>query len=371
MNDHTKNLDWIQLLRGVAALMVVLAHARYALLNTDSYALADQLFRPGAMGVDLFFLISGFIMCYSTARSDGSPAYALRFLLKRWARVWPVYAVVTLLAIFVLHGGLDYFHYGDQRKAFWHSLAMLPVNPHHAPYFDLTLGVGWTLEFEMYFYLVFAACLLFGRLRWLALAAWIGVTVFVLPQGMALDVERDYGGLGYMNIVTNPFVLEFGAGALIGWLYLQPWFRLPGRGRQLAWHLAGLGCAFAAWAIYSGAVGGHGPLHAGWPLALMLLALALASKTVRIAAPPLALWLGGISYSLYLTHLLSQRLLEQAMAWAGVAPLVHTWGYIFLSTACALSLAALSHRYLEQGLSNRVRDWLLRPWARRPAGTPA
>ncbi|WP_207215862.1 acyltransferase family protein [Pseudolysobacter antarcticus] len=72
MIKNEKNLDWIQLLRGVAALLVVLTHARYALLGTDSFPLAQQIFLPGAMGVDLFFIISGFIMCYSTATSDGS-----------------------------------------------------------------------------------------------------------------------------------------------------------------------------------------------------------------------------------------------------------------------------------------------------------
>ena len=109
MNNQEKNLDWIQVLRGIAALLVVLVHARYALLNTDSFPLAQQLFVPGAMGVDLFFLISGFIMCYSTAGSDGSVGAVARFAIKRFARVWPVYVAVTLVAIFVLNGGIDPF----------------------------------------------------------------------------------------------------------------------------------------------------------------------------------------------------------------------------------------------------------------------
>ena len=369
MNNHEKNLDWIQLLRGVAALLVVLVHARYALLNTDSFPLAQQWFVPGAMGVDLFFLISGFIMCYSTANADGSVSSVMRFAIKRFARVWPVYVAVTLLSVFVLSGGIDYFHVAENRKRFWHSIGMLPFNPHYLPYFSLTLSVGWTLVFEMYFYLVFAVTMLFRRLRWFALASWVLLTVVLLPlgqRGFDFDVTRDLGYNGYMSVVTNGFVLEFVAGALVGWLYLQPWFRL--RSAQLCWHLAGLSTAFALWMIYTFVVDTHGPMKYGWPLALMLLCLALASKTVRLPAPRFLLWLGTISYSLYLTHPVSQGLVTQLMGKAGVVQQAHSWGYMFISTAFALPVAALSYRCLEQGLSEAVRRGLMRLV---PGGRPA
>jgi peptidoglycan/LPS O-acetylase OafA/YrhL len=368
--NNQKNLDWIQMLRGIAALLVVLCHARYALLNTEGFGLAQQLLMPGASGVDLFFLISGFIMCYSTAGSDGSPAEVARFAIKRFARVWPVYAVVTLVAIFALSGGVEYFHDPAKRATFWHSIAMVPANPRYMPYFSLSLEQGWTLLFEMYFYLMFVVSMLFRRLRWVALAAWVGLTV-IAPQLGAYDmsISRDFGySVGYLSIVTSPFVLEFVAGVLIGWLYLQPWFRIGNR--QLAWHGLGLGVAFALWAIYSGATVIHGPTQWGWPLALMVTLMALASKTVRIPVPPFFLWLGAISYSLYLTHLIAQGLVRRAMEAYGLGHLSHTWGFIFISTACALPLAALSHRLLEQGLSNLVRNALLRLVPAKPQQQP-
>nr|WP_315213963.1 acyltransferase [uncultured Duganella sp.] len=364
--NHRKNLDWIQLLRGVAALLVVLTHARYALLGTAAYPLADQWLGPGAMGVDLFFIISGFIMCYTTAGSGGG-AEAARFAIKRFARVWPVYALVTLVAVFVLYDG--YLHAADQRRALWHTLAMVPADPRHAPYFGMSLPVAWTLAFEMYFYLVYAAAMLLPRWRGLALTAWVVLTVLVLP-GMdaspAMGVERDLGyRVGYLAIVTNPFVLEFLAGVGIGWLYLQDWARL--RSHALAWHLLGLAVAFAGWSVYGGLGITHGPSGYGWPLALLVLAMALASKTVEIHVPSPLLWLGSISYSLYLTHLLAQKITFNALTTLGKQQLYPTWGYVFLSTALALSLAALSQRYLEQGLSSLVRRWLLKLVPGRPA----
>lgn len=369
MLNTERNLGWIQLLRGIAALLVVLTHARYALLNTPEYPQADQLLLPGAMGVDLFFIISGFIMCYSTARSDGSPVQVARFLIKRFARIWPAYAMATLLSIFMLSGGADYFHVAANRLAFWHTLGMIPANPHNVPYFSLTLVVGWTLEFEMYFYLCFAASMLFRRLRWFVLGAWVLLTVILLPLGLRgfdMDITRDLGyQTGYMSIVTSPFVLEFVAGAAIGWIYLQDWARL--RSRELCWHVLGLGVAFALWAIYSRATPGHGPTNYGWPLALMVLAMALASKTLELRVPALCLWLGSISYSLYLTHLMAQGLVTRALLHSHLDAWTHQWSYIFLSTAFALSFAALFHHYIEQDASNLLRNWLLRRLAQKSA----
>jgi len=369
MNDTQKNLDWIQLLRGAAAVLVVLTHARYAMLGGDSWPLANQLFTPGALGVDLFFIISGFIMCHSTARADGSPGYVARFMVRRFARVWPVYAVATLASALLLSGGIAYFEHAGNRATFWHSLAMLPAQPHVMPYFTLTLMVGWTLEFEMYFYLVFAGSMLFKRLRWFVLGSWVLLTVILAPlgrRGFDMDITRDLGyDWGYLSIVTSPFVLEFVAGVLIGWLYRQSWFHL--RSAAQAWQVLGLGVAFALWSLYGGVQVTHGPADFGWPLMLMVLAMALASKTVTIPVPPLLLWLGAISYSLYLTHIITQGLLTRWLENHGMRQFAHSWGFMFISTAVALPVAALSHHYLEQGLSDAVRRALMRLLRLAPA----
>lgn len=364
-------LPWIQLLRGVAAVLVVLCHGRASLLDTPAIGLADALLAPGALGVDLFFIISGVIMCYSSAGNDGSGRSVLDFMVRRFARVWPAYAVVVLLSVWVLYSG--YLHVADNRSTLWHTLAMIPMQPQQAPYFGLTLPVAWTLQFEMYFYLAFAASMLFGRWRWLALGTWVGLTALLLPalRGLPLlDVGRNIGfGPGYLNIVTSPFVLEFAAGALIGWLYQQPWARIAHR--PLARHMLGLSVVFALWAIYSTAVSSHGPAAYGWPLALMVLVMALASKTLEIRVPPLFMWLGSISYSLYLTHLLSLKLGRDVLIAADLLPLTRTWSFVFATSALALSIAALSHYLLEQKLAGWVRNQLThRLRLARPATAP-
>lgn len=356
-SPNARNLDWIQMLRGVAALLVVFVHARYAMLDTDQWALANQVFMPGAMGVDLFFVISGFIMYYSTAGSPGGPHEALRFFIKRFARVWPVYAAVTLAYVLAVIGS-GYFE--GNKANFFRSIFFIPLDVHAPPYFSMALPVGWTLIFEMYFYVAFAVSMLFGRLRWFVLASWALLSVILLPlarRGFGLEVDVDLGYGRAMAIASSPFVLEFLAGVLIGWLYRAR--RLTLRSNYVAAHVMAMGVGFAIWAIYSGVTVMHGPMRWGWPVALMVLCTAIACKTLDLRVPRVLTWLGSISYSLYLTHLLAQHIVKKALIMAHLDGYTHAWSFMFISTVAALPLAALSHHYLEEGLAVRLRDWLL------------
>ncbi|TWI65432.1 hypothetical protein IP91_02841 [Pseudoduganella lurida] len=356
-------LQWIQALRGIAVLLVVLTHARYLLLDTDQYALADRLFLPGAMGVDLFFLISGFIMVYTTPGATGLHA-AATFGVKRFARIWPAYAVITLAYVLLVHGA-DYFSDPAHIGVFVRSLLFLPVDPLDPPFFGFAFPLGWTLAFEMYFYLVFGLCMLAGRLRWVAFWAWMLLTLVLVPLasgGPTLDVRQhlDLPGAA-LQLVTNPIVYEFLAGVAIGHLYLQRWFRV--RSTRVAWQLAVCGIGFAAWYGFGRIGTFHGPAAWGWPLALMVLALALASKTVVLSPPSALVWAGTVSYSMYLTHYLGQTVLARLLAWFGID--THTWAQVFITVLFALPVAALAHWLLEIRLGRAVRRALLDRLRRR------
>ncbi len=84
-------------LRGLAALAVVATHARFEFQNTALWPIVDPWLRPGESGVDLFFVISGFIMAHTTRGAGGGPPAAASFAIRRIARVWPAYIVATLL----------------------------------------------------------------------------------------------------------------------------------------------------------------------------------------------------------------------------------------------------------------------------------
>ena len=110
----------------------------------------------GAMGVDLFFILSGFLMVYTTRTLPGGVADARVFLLKRIVRIWPAYAVLTGLTFLTLQGVHGLVEPAG-REALLKTLLFVPVDPYNPLYFSMALPVGWTLTFEMYFYVVFAA----------------------------------------------------------------------------------------------------------------------------------------------------------------------------------------------------------------------
>jgi len=362
--DTRPKLAWIQALRGFAVLFVVLTHARYFFLDTPGWPLADGLLLPGAMGVDLFFVISGFIMVYTTRKLAGTPRDAADFLVRRFARVWPLYAVVTVVWLSVAHQGFGWLTNWPPFRGLLLSLTFQPVDIEQPLFFSTALPLGWTLNFEMYFYLVFGLCLLLGRGRWLALAGWIVLTVIVIPlvkRDLSFDVMTNFRfSLAYLNLITNPIILEFLAGVAIGWLYLQDWFAL--RSRMLARHLVFLALCLAAWACWGRIAVFHGPTQWGAAAALMVLVLALASKTIELRPPAVLVWLGTISFSLYLTHTTVQLAVTRGVTAIGGD--VHSWSHVFLTTALSISVAAAVYHFLEQRLAivtaNALRALLLR-----------
>jgi peptidoglycan/LPS O-acetylase OafA/YrhL len=193
-------------------------------------------------------------------------------------------------------------------------------------------------------------------LRWAVLFGWIVYSVLVFPmarRGLNLDASLDLGyRFGYAALATSPMVLEFLAGAIAAAVYLSP-LRLTSR--RLCWNLLFLMVAVALWSIYAH-FDFHGPLKWGCGAFLIVLGCAIAGKTVDIAMPPVLLWLGTISFSLYLTHTATQQLLQR---WFGAHGLdTHNWGFIFLTTCVAVVAAWGFHEIVEVRLCRAFRRLL-------------
>ena len=148
----------IELARGLAALMILVFHlivlgqARYQAFPFDVTPLIPFL----SGSIDLFFMISGFLMLHTTQAPHNRRA--VPFMLKRLIRIFPSYWLVLGGQIIVLLLKPDWFHrLSAAQPAIWHSVLLLP---HQAP---PILMVAWTLVFEMYFYWLFAATLFLPR----------------------------------------------------------------------------------------------------------------------------------------------------------------------------------------------------------------
>ena len=267
----------IQYLRALAALSVVAFHAcQWARIDFDI----------GSAGVDVFFVISGFIMWRTTEKGGVSPA---EFLRRRAIRIVPLYWTVTLgLAAAALAFPA---RFPDVEPTAWHVFASLAfiqhLNPQGLP-FPL-LAPGWTLNYEAVFYLLFAA----GLLVPLAQRAM----VLTLALAGATLVGFLYPPVYIM--LFNPLLLEFAAGM---WLA-----RFMGEGlspgRHLGWGMLVAGLAgFAAMHVAGVEWDLWRPLFWGLPAFLIVAGLTAVEADGGLPEIKLFRALGDASYSIYLCH---------------------------------------------------------------------
>jgi exopolysaccharide production protein ExoZ len=211
-------LAGIQIMRGMAALMVVLRHSWLAAeqFGGQSFsAIQRQFIDMGAAGVDLFFVISGFIMVYVAGDKFGLTGASRDFLLKRAIRIAPLYWIIStaILVLWLLGLILRNLHLSAADVAC--SYLFVPCVQAHGA--ELTthplLDQGWTLTYEWYFYLLFALWLAVGSLRSLV----IGAPLFFCA---VIAVASRFAHQGPAAIFfADPLVLEFCFGLMVGALY--------------------------------------------------------------------------------------------------------------------------------------------------------
>ncbi|NOG72935.1 acyltransferase [Roseicella sp. DB1501] len=314
----------IQLLRGVAALAVVLHHA------ADRAGLS---FGVGAAGVDIFFVISGFIMWMVGTDRPASP---LRFAWARLARVAPLYWLVTIgiaaLAL-LLPAAMPNLHPTPQTLLL--SLFFIPHRNAEGAIFPL-LVPGWTLNFEMVFYLLFAASLALPRQARLGmLLATLGL---LATAGLALQPDHPVA-----VTCTSPLLLEFAGGIGLAVLWRQG--RLPGRAG--GWSMMALGFgAFAALELNGFHAEDWRVLLWGVP-AWLLVAGALSAGAVGRHGP--AALLGDASYSIYLMHPLLVGLTWRLLGWLPVP------AYLAVTLLLSISAGLACFRLVELPISRRLR----------------
>lgn len=362
-------IELLQLLRGVAALMVVMFHARIYEAQSPSNAFATWLTGSGAAGVDLFFCISGFVMVYTTQTAKAR--HPADFVIKRLCRVVPSYTVATILFVLAMQmvGLVFGFHDPNYRFApeqIVKSLLFIPLMltaKENVMWGSAALHVGWTLNYEMYFYAVFAGSLLFRRFRWIAFWVWMILTLFVLPtifkHGMALDAYHFYDWhQPYLNLMTSPLIWEFAAGVVIGHLYLRNW-RFPNA--ETAWLATILAVTYVGWILLNRVNPGFGPARWGYCFIGLLAVLMFADNTLRFRVPRSLVWLGNISFSLYLVHpLIIEGLGISMLQFDALRPYMVGVPFVAFMSALSICAAYPLHVFVERGLSDALRRRILR-----------
>ena len=172
--NKLQSIDSLQVLRGVAALIVLVHHSLGTIRNPKNYdtTFLWDVFSTGQFGVDIFFVLSGFIIFLTNFKPTGSLVGLANYSLKRTLRIYPVYWVVCIayfLPYYLVPG------FGDSNnKSLLHgiySFFLFPTNGNPA------LGVAWTLQFEMMFYMLFLPFVFNRRLGWIF---WSLLAVFAV-----------------------------------------------------------------------------------------------------------------------------------------------------------------------------------------------
>lgn len=286
----------IQYARALAALMVVLFH-----MGSTDYASRFSGHWLGA-GVDIFFVISGFIMYWTTAGRDVTPG---GFIRRRLLRIVPLYWLVTTVMVALILLVPQVVRSGSFDLP--HVVASYLFVPWMHPVLNYPFPVvvpGWTLNYEMFFYVVFAACLaLPERRRPWGLGAVLGGLVLA---GWIFDPHQVQ-----TRFYTSTLLLEFLFGTGIGMLVRQG--KLMPRGLALAlvpvilpalWLLDGAPQQGLTWGV---------------PAAVFVYGVISLERQGLMPRLPLLLLLGNASYSLYLIHPMVLSALDQVLERTGVA----------------------------------------------------
>jgi exopolysaccharide production protein ExoZ len=326
--DKQPIIRQIQYLRGFAVILVVLAHLHQSNVRFFDTVLFGDFAYFGFGGVDVFFVISGYII---HRLYGGLQGLNFQFILQRANRIYPLYWVFTAAAL------IGYFTIGDAltRDAgeldLIGSLSLIPTE--QAP----ILMVGWTLTHELYFYAAYAVWLALPRTaRPWAAAGWGGLTLLAavfFPQATS----------PWLALVLSPFNLLFLGGALLA--------QFDNRLRDLRWLALAIASAGAVYAMVSLHASGLAGLEAPVarvallaPFALGCVAAALAWKPIL---PPLATQIGDWSYAIYLSHILLIGLLARLIPSALGASVWSALIFFAAGLLGCIGLGFVSHKLLE------------------------
>lgn len=340
----------VQVLRFFAAALVVFAHVGAEMGNVA--ARTGQAFQQiglidWGLGVDIFFVISGFIMYYMMHDRFGAPGAPADFLRRRMIRIVPLYWICTSLMLAALiaapqlinNNGLDPRH-------ILASYAFLPWPRTDGELFPI-LSLGWTLNYEMLFYVIFAGALLLPRR--LGIAAMLATFALLVAAGQLVPAR-----FFLLKFWGDPIIGEFLLGAGVAALYLSG-RRLSGAA-AVALVLGGVALAVAffqaslyehVWRLVTG----------GIPAALIVSA-AVLGPALRETWPTRALALGGdASYALYLTHPFTIKLFGVVGSKLALPlPAIYAIGFV-LTVLVSVGV----HLMVEKPISG----WLLRKTGRR------
>lgn len=287
-------IDGLQILRAVAVFLVAWLHAGQQL---DKWRVRE-LPHFTAFGIDIFFVISGFIMSSILLRTKREPGIHATwgFIKPRLIRIFPIYWVYAILESVRLLHSQSFF-----RQNFFPSFLLLPGL---FPRYPLVVGFSWTMIFEMFFYYVLALVLLVTVKR--AVTVSIGIFGITVLLGQIIHVHSPT-----WVVISSPILLEFILGAIVALAFVR-----FGKQKKLGIAMLTLGVAVSlyvrAYPEQGGATGMDMVLSSAgairhvltWGVAAALIVSGVIFWSPTVRSLRLGVILGDSSYSAYLASAL-------------------------------------------------------------------
>jgi len=322
-------LHSLQYLRAIASLFVVYSHT---VLQVEEYF--PRLYEFGGFGVDIFFVISGFIMVY-IARPSDTPT---RFLRSRAKRVIPLYWFFTLLMALILFFAPNLFK--SSVFDLGQTIMSFLFIPHFStPYPNMVwpiLAPGWSLNYEMFFYLVFAIALLLPE-------KWRITAISLVIAAAFIIAHSTPPGNPWNEFFRDSIVLEFILGMLLAKAFLMG-FQLP---RVVAYILffTGIALLLIKYPI---------PRIFTWGIPSLMVVMGMLYS--RLPANEFFVALGDSSYALYLTHIFTLGLMRKILpTWLGFGEYAPYW-FVGISLIACIVVGFATHYLIDNRLL-RV-NWL-------------
>jgi peptidoglycan/LPS O-acetylase OafA/YrhL len=335
------HVESIQIMRGIAAMLVVLLHIS---IKGDQYGngALGQFFIGGA-GVDLFFIISGYIMCISTA---GKPLNFYGFMVHRIRRIIPLYwfSTTVALAIYLYNPGLINTSGGE--TSIWASYTLIPTGKRYLN------SNGWTLSYEFFFYLIFGLFIYKGTDRTIRISSII--LLLLVTTGLCIN----YNGLPFY-FTTHPLYLEFIFGMACYYFFNKKMIRLA---PVYAITLCLLGVLLLALELFFKLPDQDKGRSLFWGVPMLLLFIGILSLEGFIqrstsAMKKLLLQIGDSSYSLYLFHPFA--LSGTAMCLKRLHMTSNPWVFAVILLVSAVAIGYLVYWFIEKPLTSFVKRKLL------------
>lgn len=350
-------LGWLQGLRGLSAFLVLGYHFA-SMLNSKDSNLGWFLFGAGYIGVDIFFVISGFLMVYVTAQPHEQRS--VPFLIKRAFRIMPVLWVVVLATALSRGVPLSGLFSGAILESLFFILPSTEAPQYGQGYID----VLWTLSFEISFYLIFALSMFISSRFRVFVASLIILTmifglqhVFAGAYTLNTDLAPPYNGKLYpqsnISILANPYFIQFIPGMIFGELYV----RLHKK-KNYFLQFCGLVMVFAFFYIYlyrPGLLPLQNKISVAMPWVVMLVAGCLVfEKFSDYKAPRLMIIAGNLTFAIYLCHLPVRDILDSCEYFKPISELPGIQKF-FIYTGLSYLIAYGLYRTVEKPAINMGR----------------